>query len=199
MSSPSQRRQRSSQSATPRRSTRQSEANTPRNAPSQAASSPIFFQSSSPGPGVGQEHGTNGDVSSPLRQMTDSQSTQAHAATPSSPLRQMSESQTPRDDPQRTPRASGTFAGGKYFIFSSPIVTQLQLCRELLTPRRVLTNPIRTEFQSWPITWSPIRATQREQRLICWLRARALCRLQTWRYQLGCLANASRPPTHYPG
>ncbi|KID90149.1 cell division control protein 54 [Metarhizium guizhouense ARSEF 977] len=116
MSSPSQRRQRSSQSATPRRSTRQSEANTPRNAPSQAASSPIFFQSSSPGPGVGQEHGSNGDVSSPLRQMTDSQSTQAHAATPSSPLRQMSESQTPRDDPQRTPRASGTFAGE-----SSPI------------------------------------------------------------------------------
>ncbi|KAG8427215.1 MCM DNA helicase complex subunit [Metarhizium acridum] len=48
--------------------------------------------------------------------MTDSQSTQAHAATPSSPLRQMSESQTPRDDPQRTPRASGNFAGE-----SSPI------------------------------------------------------------------------------
>ncbi|EFY90862.1 MCM DNA helicase complex subunit [Metarhizium acridum] len=116
MSSPSQRRQRSSQSATPRRSTRQSEANTPRNAPSQLASSPIFFQSSSPGPVAGQEHGENGDVSSPLRQMTDSQSTQAHAATPSSPLRQMSESQTPRDDPQRTPRASGNFAGE-----SSPI------------------------------------------------------------------------------
>ncbi|KAK2593922.1 MCM DNA helicase complex subunit [Conoideocrella luteorostrata] len=116
MSSPSHRRQRSSQSATPRRSTRQSQANTARNTPSQLASSPIFFQSSSPAPGREQDSGANGDVSSPLRQMTDTQSTNGHAATPSSPLRQMSESQTPRDDPQRTPRASGALVGE-----SSPI------------------------------------------------------------------------------
>ncbi|OAQ72413.1 DNA replication licensing factor mcm4 [Pochonia chlamydosporia 170] len=116
MSSPSQRRQRSSQSGTPRRSTRQSEANTPRNPPSQLASSPIFFQSSSPAPGAGQDNAANGEVSSPLRQMTDTQSTHGIGAMPSSPLRQMSESQTPGADPQRTPRASGTLAGE-----SSPI------------------------------------------------------------------------------
>ncbi|OAA48664.1 cell division control protein 54 [Metarhizium rileyi] len=116
MSSPSRRRQRDSQSATPRRSTRQSESNTPRNPPSHLVSSPIFFQSSSPGPAAGQENAMHGEVSSPLRQMTDSQSTHAHAAASSSPLRQMSESQTPRHDPQRTPRASGNLAAD-----SSPI------------------------------------------------------------------------------
>ena len=44
--------------------------------------------------------------------MTDTQSTNSGNATPSSPLRQMSESQTPREDLQRTPRASAGMAGG---------------------------------------------------------------------------------------
>ncbi|PNY20656.1 DNA helicase [Tolypocladium capitatum] len=117
MSSPSNRRQRSSQSATPRRSARPSEAgDTPRQA-SQLASSPLFFQSSpAQGSGSGRRNGAGGDVSSPLRQMTDSQDASGHGAAPSSPLRQMTETQTPRDDPQRTPRASGGLAGE-----SSPI------------------------------------------------------------------------------
>ncbi|TQV97228.1 DNA replication licensing factor mcm4 [Cordyceps javanica] len=115
MSSPSHRRQRSSQSATPRRSARQSSANAPSDPPSQLASSPIFFQSSSPGRGDA-ENGATGDVSSPLRHMTDSQSTHAgNSAVPSSPLRQMSDTQSVVDD-QATPRARHTFAGE-----SSPI------------------------------------------------------------------------------
>ncbi|KAG6010666.1 hypothetical protein E4U21_005164 [Claviceps maximensis] len=121
MSSPSNRRQRgsqaSSQTGTPRRSARhQSEANTPHNPASQPASSPLFFQSSPPSAGNDQEDGLDGIISSPLRHMTHSQSTDGHVATPSSPLRQMSDSQSQRDDPQRTPRASGRFAGE-----SSPI------------------------------------------------------------------------------
>ncbi|PHH83861.1 hypothetical protein CDD83_2906 [Cordyceps sp. RAO-2017] len=107
MSSPSNRRQQSSQSATPRRSTRQS---------SQLASSPLFFQSS-PAQGSARQDEANDQVSSPLRQISSSQSTHARGPAPSSPLRQMTDSQTPRDDdPQRTPRASGLHAGE-----SSPI------------------------------------------------------------------------------
>jgi DNA replication licensing factor MCM4 len=153
MSSPSHSRQRSSQSATPRRSGRQSQANTPRNAASQLVSSPIFFQSSSPAPGPVDEHGVDGDVSSPLRQMSDSQSTHAQGAIPSSPLRQMSESLTPRDDPQRTPRASGTLAGGKHLALG----TRLASIQKLMIFDRVLAHSIRAEFQSWSIPWSPIR------------------------------------------
>ncbi|KAL3963915.1 hypothetical protein ACCO45_000919 [Purpureocillium lilacinum] len=48
--------------------------------------------------------------------MTDSQDTHGNGATPSSPLRQMTGSQTPTHDPQRTPRASGGLTGE-----SSPI------------------------------------------------------------------------------
>ena len=111
MSSPSHRRQRSSQSATPRRSARQSSTNVPSDPPSQRASSPIFFQSSSPGRDDAHR-GATGDVSSPLRQMTDSQSTHAgNGAPPSSPLRQMSDTQSVVDD-QATPRARHTLAGG---------------------------------------------------------------------------------------
>ncbi|ATY58754.1 cell division control 54 [Cordyceps militaris] len=114
MSSPSDRRQRSSQSATPRRSARQSSANLPSDPP-QRASSPIFFQSSSPGHGDAQRD-PGGDVSSPLRQMSDSQSTHAdNGVIPSSPLRQMSDTQSVVDD-QATPRASHTLGGE-----SSPI------------------------------------------------------------------------------
>lgn len=116
MSSPSQRRQRDSQSATPRRSARQSQSDTPQNQSSQLASSPLFFQSS-PSPNDGAGHDANSQVSSPLRQMSNSQSTQDRrgtAATPSSPLLQMSESQETGEDGQRTPRASGMI-GGKPF------------------------------------------------------------------------------------
>ncbi|KYK57702.1 cell division control protein 54 [Drechmeria coniospora] len=113
MSSPSNRRLRSSQSGTPRRSANPSEsANTPRQ-PTQLASSPLFFQSS---PAAGTQNGQGGDVSSPLRQMTGSQDTASDDATPSSPLRQMTNSQTPYDDSQRTPRANHGLAGE-----SSPI------------------------------------------------------------------------------
>ncbi|PHH60102.1 hypothetical protein CDD81_2104 [Ophiocordyceps australis] len=99
MSSPSNRRLRSSQSGTPRR--RQ---------PSQLASSPLMAQSL-PAAGGGGEH-----VSSPLRQASDTQSTGARREAPSSPLRQMSNSQSQNDDGQQTPRASGALTGE-----SSPI------------------------------------------------------------------------------
>lgn len=111
MSSPSKRSTRSS--ATPGRATRSSQRSspaagpsnaaerTPRQArPSQLASSPLFYQSSSPAPGANTP-------SSPLRQMSNSQSTANHA--PSSPLRQQTETQSAGD---RTPRASGALIGG---------------------------------------------------------------------------------------
>ncbi|KAF3066498.1 DNA replication licensing factor mcm4 [Daldinia childiae] len=112
MSSPSSRRQRSSQAGTPSRNTRSSQAarSSPANGgpsqngaqdgntlditrPSQLASSPLFYQSS---PANGN------DRSSPaLRHNTDSQSTIPNPdAAPSSPLRRMGES-----DGDRTPRA----------------------------------------------------------------------------------------------
>ncbi|KAK3310683.1 MCM2/3/5 family-domain-containing protein [Chaetomium strumarium] len=115
MSSPAKRSTRSS--ATPNRATRSSQQRSspaagPSNAAertprqtrsSQLASSPLFYQSSSPAPGA--------RASSPLRQMSNSQST-AHNA-PSSPLRQQTETQSAGD---RTPRASGALIGD-----SSPI------------------------------------------------------------------------------
>ncbi|KKP06285.1 minichromosome maintenance protein 4 (cell division control protein 54) [Trichoderma harzianum] len=107
MSTPN-RRQRDSQSATPRRSTRNSEAGTP----AQLVSSPLFYQSS-PAPTQGIDE-VMGDVSSPLRQMSNSQSTQpTNGHAPSSPLRQMTDTQSTG---QRTPRASAGLAGE-----SSPI------------------------------------------------------------------------------
>ncbi|KAL7946364.1 MCM2/3/5 family domain-containing protein [Trichoderma barbatum] len=110
MSTPN-RRQRDSQSATPRRSTRHSEAGTP----AQLVSSPLFYQSS-PAPTQGMDE-VMGDVSSPLRQMSNSQSTQpTNGPAPSSPLRQMTDTQSTSGDGQRTPRASGGLAGE-----SSPI------------------------------------------------------------------------------
>ncbi|KAK4447623.1 cell division control protein 54 [Podospora aff. communis PSN243] len=72
---------------------------------SQLASSPLFYQSSSPGNGLP-------NPSSPLRQMSNTQST-ANGNAPSSPLRQQSGTQT---DGERTPRASGHLIGE-----SSPI------------------------------------------------------------------------------
>ncbi|KAF7544567.1 hypothetical protein G7Z17_g9854 [Cylindrodendrum hubeiense] len=118
MSSPSQRRQRDS--TTPRRSARQSEAGTPREntntRPSQLASSPLFFQSSPAPQDDDQQDAAPGDVSSPLRHMTNSQSTPGRSDFPSSPLRHMTETQSD-DDPQRTPRATPGGLGGE----SSPI------------------------------------------------------------------------------
>ncbi|KAL2176019.1 MCM2/3/5 family-domain-containing protein [Thermothelomyces heterothallicus CBS 202.75] len=128
MSSPAKRSTRSS--ATPRRATRSSQqqqqqqqqlqqsspAAGPSNRPtaaertprqtrsSQLASSPLFYQSSSPAPGADRP-------SSPLRQMSNSQSTANHA--PSSPLRQQTETQSAGD---RTPRPSARLIGD-----SSPI------------------------------------------------------------------------------
>ncbi|KAF5719649.1 minichromosome maintenance 4 (cell division control 54) [Fusarium mundagurra] len=89
MSSPTKRSTRSS--ATPRRAARNSE--TPRRGNSQldAPSSPLQYQSSSPGPS--NQNNFPGDVSSPLGHMTNSQS-DAH---------------TQSDlDPERTPRANPT-------------------------------------------------------------------------------------------
>ena len=147
MSSPSQRRTRNSQSATPRRSARTSQApqsspangsapsqavSTPRNTrSSQLASSPLFYQSSP----------ANDGPSSPLRHNTESQS-QSHAdpgAAPSSPLRHMTNSQTTRNESQndgdRTPRASGApLVGGMYLpaVASTRRETQLTPWQSLL-------------------------------------------------------------------
>lgn len=99
MSTPN-RRQRDSQSATPRRANNNIRQ-------SQSVSSPLFYESS---PAPHPDDGANGDVSSPLRQMTNSQSTRGLSGIPSSPLRQMTDAQTD-DDPQRTPRATPGFGG----------------------------------------------------------------------------------------
>lgn len=75
-------------------------------------SSPLFYQSS-PAPSQGMDE-VMGDVSSPLRQMSNSQNTQnASGPAPSSPLRQMTDTQSTNGDGNRTPRASGGLAGGK--------------------------------------------------------------------------------------
>lgn len=84
-------------SQTPRRSTRAS----------QLASSPMFYDGSSPA-------NANAAPSSPLRQMSNSQSTDNGPA-PSSPLRQQSETQSVHDG-DRTPRASGLAIGGRFPI-----------------------------------------------------------------------------------
>ena len=111
MSSPNRRQQ----SATPRRSGRHADASTPRQPrqPSQLVSSPLFYQSSpAPAAGDGADE-PMADVSSPLRQMTNSQSTHVtNGHAPSSPLRQMTDTQSVGGDDQRTPRASGGLAGG---------------------------------------------------------------------------------------
>lgn len=124
MSSPSGRRTRKSASATPSRSTRSSQAarsspaagpsnaadenpseRTPRQTrASQLASSPLFYQSSPANAG-------GAGPSSPLRQMSDTQSTnsQPHNGAPSSPLRQQTETQSTGGD--RTPRGSALMGG----------------------------------------------------------------------------------------
>ena len=117
MSSPSHRRQRSSQSGTPKRSSRKSSQappssppmdpsaaqllgeaassqpgsrGTPRNSrKAQLSSSPVFYRSS---PANGAASARNMEISSPLRQVTND-----HALT---------------DDGDRTPRATGQLIGG---------------------------------------------------------------------------------------
>ncbi|WZH39997.1 MCM2/3/5 family-domain-containing protein [Fusarium acuminatum] len=118
MSSPTKRSTRSS--ATPRRSNRNNETNeTPRQGNTQLeapSSPPMEYQSSSPGPS--NQNALRGDVSSPFKQMTNSQSTRGRSDIPSSPFGQMADTQSDID-PQRTPRANPTtpaFHGG-----SSPI------------------------------------------------------------------------------
>ncbi|KAH7269935.1 MCM2/3/5 family-domain-containing protein [Fusarium redolens] len=114
MSSPTKRSTRSS--ATPRRAAGNSE--TPRQGNSQldAPSSPLFYQSSSPGPS--NQNNLPGDVSSPLGQMTNSQSTRGRSDVPNSPLRQMTDTRSDLD-PERTPRANPTTPA--YHGGSSPI------------------------------------------------------------------------------
>lgn len=165
MSSPSQRRsQRNSQAATPGRTTRSSQAarsspannnaddaaapqaaagNTPRNTrSSQLASSPLFYQSS---PG----NGNNRDVSTPLRQNTESQSTNGNRnAAPSSPLRGMSNSQDAmQTDGDRTPRASGSGLLGGASISQIPLPVLGNKAKQCT---RILSNSIRTQLQPWP-------------------------------------------------
>lgn len=65
-----------------------------------------MFYESSPANG-----GANAAPSSPLRQMSNTQTTDNGPA-PSSPLRQQTESQTINDG-ERTPRASGMRIGGR--------------------------------------------------------------------------------------
>ena len=148
MSSPSQRRTRGSQSGTPRRSGRQTESNnTPQNGQA-GASSPLFFQSSSPAPGVNQDSGPQ--VSSPLRQQSNSQSTQRNESQnsglqPSSPLRQMTESQEAVSDGNRTPRASAQARG-----MSRPFHNF-----EVTNKSRLVANALRPQLQSRPVIAVP--------------------------------------------
>ncbi|KAM0342762.1 hypothetical protein ACHAPU_009254 [Fusarium lateritium] len=116
MSSPTKRSTRSS--ATPRRSNRNNEANETSQGNSQleAPSSPLPYQSSSPGPN--DQNALPRNVSSPFMQMSNSQSTRDRSGIPSSPIGQMTDTQSDID-PQRTPRANPitpAFHGG-----SSPV------------------------------------------------------------------------------
>ncbi|OLN88626.1 DNA replication licensing factor mcm4 [Colletotrichum chlorophyti] len=121
MSSPTKRSTRSSTAGTPRRSARNNPdaarsspspadaperpAETPRSTRrSQLASSPLFYQSS-PAQSSGGRNAPDNEVSSPLRNMSNSQST-AVGPPPSSPLRQDIDTQSTGDG-DRTPRASG--------------------------------------------------------------------------------------------
>lgn len=110
MSSPAKRSTRSSQarsSPAPAAENAASEASqTPRQTRASAlASSPMFYASS---PANGSA--ANAAPSSPLRQMSNSQSTKNGAAA-SSPLRQQTESQS-MNGGDRTPRANGLAIGG---------------------------------------------------------------------------------------
>jgi len=145
MSSPSHRRQRSSQSGTPKRTSRKSsqpvpspsldpsaaqllgEASssqagsqgTPRNAP--LSSSPMFFRSS---PANGAATGRNADINSPLRQ-------------------QVTNDLVMSDGGDRTPRPSGLLIGGMF--------TFISVHNFILMPYRFFTNSLCLELKPW---WS---------------------------------------------
>lgn len=161
MSSPSHRRQRSSQS-TPRRTTRSSHApssppdpssqlqgeasqhngnnTTPRGHRAPPSSSPMFFQSS---PADADGNRALRDVSSPLRQMTNTQTTQ-----------QNGDSQSQGD---RTPRASGQFIGSEILLEQSGFYVQC-------LPVRFFSDSICIEFSRWGCPRQPPteRFTQRK-------------------------------------
>jgi len=136
MSSPSKRRQ------TPRRSARNSEA--PRSSSpvpaarqSQLASSPLFYQSSSPARRGGSRSQDN-DVSSPLQHDTQTTGNGISEA-PSSPLRQMSDTQSMGD---RTPRASGALAGRTFNLFSQLLLNVRFVANDRFRSYRVLSHSI---------------------------------------------------------
>jgi hypothetical protein len=143
MSSPSHRRQRSSQSGTPKRTSRKSSQpvasipsmdpsaaqllgeaassqagsqGTPRNAP--LSSSPMFFRSS---PANSAPTGRNADVSSPLRQVTNDLAM--------------------TDGGDCTPRPSGQFIGGMSTF------TSVNEC--ILIPYRFFANSLCLELKPW--------------------------------------------------
>ncbi|KAB5551310.1 MCM2/3/5 family-domain-containing protein [Coniochaeta sp. 2T2.1] len=129
MSSPSSRRTRNSQSATPRSIRSQPKQSSPapgpsngvpdatprQNRASQLASSPMFFASS-------PANRSNAPPSSPLRQQSNTQSTESQArGAPSSPLRQQTDTQS--TDGDKTPRAThlmGESSPIRYEASSSP-------------------------------------------------------------------------------
>lgn len=104
---------------------------------SQLASSPMFFESSPANGGA-----ANAAPSSPLRQMSNSQSTNNNGAGASSPLRQQTESQSVNDG-DRTPRASGLAIGGMCFPYLIP-------WPEYLTNRTAESSPVRYDPSSSP-------------------------------------------------
>lgn len=102
----------------------------------QLASSPMFFESSPANGGA-----ANAAPSSPLRQMSNSQSTTNNGAAASSPLRQQTASQSVNDG-DRTPRASGLAIGGMYCLYLNPPSVVFSL-NKMQSPRRSATIPAR--------------------------------------------------------
>ncbi|KAH8814909.1 MCM2/3/5 family-domain-containing protein [Xylogone sp. PMI_703] len=124
MSSPAPRRERSSQSATPRRSSRRTTA---------APSSPVdpaaaqLHNEAASSQGESQNNGTPRrplQSSSPMNFRSSPVEPDHHMRDVSSPLRQMSNTQTTQTDGDRTPRASGQLIGDsspiRYASSSSP-------------------------------------------------------------------------------
>jgi DNA replication licensing factor MCM4 len=138
MSSPGHRRQRSSQSATPRRS---SQRNAIPSSPPDAAAAQLQNEAAS----------SQGQVNGTPRRAAPSSSPMIYRSSPadiarsnrerdvSSPLRQMTNSQPTQEDGDRTPRASGLL-GGKILLIIFEVI---------LIVRRVFTNPIRFKLQPW--------------------------------------------------
>jgi hypothetical protein len=117
MSSPSHRRQRSSQSSTPKRSSRASRA--PPSSPPDAAAAQLHSEAAS-----SQNNGTprrGVPSSSPMnyRSSPADIARMNRERDVSSPLRQMTNTQTTQEDRETTPRASGAgLLGGMYMRFN---------------------------------------------------------------------------------